>query len=42
MLLTTCFDPYWVIIRCISVYLDAEFFVQIWIHIFFRFDYKIM
>jgi hypothetical protein len=24
MLITTCFDPYWVIIKCISVYLDAE------------------
>jgi hypothetical protein len=25
MLITTCFDPYWVIIGCISVYVDAEF-----------------
>jgi hypothetical protein len=25
MLITTCFDPYWVIIRCISSSLHAEF-----------------
>jgi hypothetical protein len=25
MLITTCFDPYCIIIRCISVYLNAEF-----------------
>jgi hypothetical protein len=25
MLIMTCFDPCWVIIRCISVYLEAEF-----------------
>jgi hypothetical protein len=28
VLITTCFDPYWVIIRCASVKLEAEFFVQ--------------
>jgi hypothetical protein len=28
MLITVCFDSNWVIIKCTSVYLEAEFFVQ--------------
>jgi hypothetical protein len=37
----TFFEPYWVIIMCTSVYLEAEFFVQYGSIFSFTFDYMI-
>jgi hypothetical protein len=42
MLIMICFDPYCVIIRCISVYLDAEFLFNIDPYFSFIFDHIIM
>jgi hypothetical protein len=39
VLITTCFDPFWVIIRCISVYLEALFNMDPYFP--FIFDYMI-